>query len=661
MKQLFITMMAIVTIAFASCSKDDNITSSDKDVNSIKLIDPSDYCSSVDSLKNICNLNAYIYNSTFSDLSQALVNRMRNKFSAIDSTTDIIIINNSVISSLSTSDYKSILDAYLSNASFIILDPTENGFEKFFENLSAVCLDELDNGTVSSGAVSKNLLRKAMAVKRTEDTTESDNDLIDFCGQTNPDEPFCKMIFVGGKDLNYVSLPKDSKEVICETTDSLGNVISSTKKEVKESTTYTAYQYGLFADYLVDWLNEQNKVIKASDFLLTRGIKRSSLSDNTQIICDDASCISTDHTLLVNVNSIDGTNLKQPLTSVMLVRLKVWPIANIDKNTDYYIIKEDVRIDNMNLSRLARACGDKRDTWTKGSKDEQGERIFYGPYFKSFTINNTLTNSSHQAFEIYPKTDDEKFTYSNSSTLQLSGNLGFMGKNITGGLSGSVSFTESTAFDIKDISLAAWSTNDNPGWELTGHSPKIEDHWYWINPDHDIASRKLIYEADPTLSWIWKVDNSNNQKNMQYIMHTDMAGTVESLTYMYRVFRNRSGYEICPNNASFDYLLPIPNRAIQHWRMFAADKNNNSDNRNMLVKYLKEYIPNYWKTTFDTYDITDSSFVNASLYWSQFKTQLDSLNNENSLKDYGVPASTYTITMENTTFSKKYSMDITVK
>lgn len=179
-------------------------------------------------------------------------------------------------------------------------------------------------------------------------------------------------------------------------------------------------------------------------------------------------------------------------------------------------------------------------------KDERGD-IYY--YFYVGQEGNFTPSSAIAIYTIaaspalYPKnpvsllvesptTTEGQTNVSSSISYSIGGNVGFFGENVTGGVSGSASFSKSVSYNIPDVTIMNFSNKQFPvnpmKHDVDGETVEFSTinnnpYWeFWIK-NGALASSSTF---EPFVQWLWRIpkiavgDHKTFPVNMQFVVST---------------------------------------------------------------------------------------------------------------------------------------------
>ena len=287
----------------------------------------------------------------------------------------------------------------------------------------------------------------------------------------------------------------------------------------------TAYQYGLFAEYAVEWLNETEKTVVAK----ARKIFSRAEMDYDEVASD---------THLINATGnwdwakVDGWNWTAPSSSqplVMPIRVRVWVTAayNFSQDQDYYhiVTEEDCNAKGLNFGYI---------TWPelKDFHTYYGTQMTpsaAGATFRNMTVCTRWPYDDYKLLDEWNMLPNEGAAESTTETVsgwQLNSDVSF-GKGVTGKFSGSYTNKTTVSSVNKDVHVVMSSDQS------------IDGHSNWIKWDYTFAnqislsknglhtdvkytpvdtSATSVSRKSQHQSWNWVVDKTSKRGAVPFVV-----------------------------------------------------------------------------------------------------------------------------------------------
>ncbi len=149
----------------------------------------------------------------------------------------------------------------------------------------------------------------------------------------------------------------------------------------------------------------------------------------------------------------------------MQAQIDVWAACEIDKATDYYLVRTSVVCNNQQL----------------GFKNDWDDAKHVGPYFDHCNVASTINVASGQVTkrtnDCSPQNAAGSTTFTTGSSFSIGGNVGFCPTGPTGGVSVGYSESQSTSRSIPDISVNFGGSDPANGATWAYTTPELSPHW----------------------------------------------------------------------------------------------------------------------------------------------------------------------------------------
>ncbi|MBQ7619409.1 MAG: hypothetical protein IJS51_04685, partial [Treponema sp.] len=147
------------------------------------------------------------------------------------------------------------------------------------------------------------------------------------------------------------------------------------------------------------------------------------------------------------------------------VIIDVWAACEIDKATDYYLVRTSAVCNNQQL----------------GFKNDWDDAKHVGPYFDHCNVASTINVASGQVSkrtnDCSPQNAAGSTTFTTGSSFSIGGNVGFCPTGPTGGVSVGYSESQSTSRSIPDISVNFGGSDPANGATWAYTTPELSPHW----------------------------------------------------------------------------------------------------------------------------------------------------------------------------------------
>lgn len=549
---------------FYACHDDENIIEKKSIAESVVANTPQP---TEDQLTMKYGGKAVVLGSDRTDFNASVVNRMLNVSNTMTADAKVYVFTSGFnTASLSVDDAKCLVKAYMNDANFVFIDP-KNVMNETFVSVVRQAIDQLaENGYDTTDA--EDFVAK---VKEYREQNASQ--------QTEKMEAVAfrrKSVYTVG-DLDEMADESGTNGTLISTDES-GKVTE--QKCSTESYDPTAYDLGLSADMLVEWLKGKTE-------------DGGSNSEVDELM----SFTSTYKHFTVGPSRALQKSMRYDLAC------HVYSAYDFKNDRDYYFVR-------MNPSFHPSALDCVRNTergWKKSGRvvtlDDgstvgdfiRGGDLWYGPYMTKFFLDASVvtTGSGGESVTVdkaLPKTEvSGSSSFSSGFDMTLSGNFGFSAKGPSGGTSIGFSFSESHSHTEKDLKVVHSDYGGNQTqWTYTGIVPQCHYSWNIFNQMnyHDEVANFQITDWQTELTWVFVVDHP--KKDHEYTMQLKHFTEIKELLYsLYDIeLAVRPEY-----NTTF--VLNMPNRFKGSYALSCSDTN--------LREYLSNQLSSVWKDEFTYY------------------------------------------------------------
>ena len=589
-----LTLIMVAGLSTTSCVQNDNPIVADvsSGVQSNKAKEPT--IDRMDVLVTADVPTAVIGTFDEGTTGASLVKRLPKTTASIDADTRMVILSGSMFDNMAAALDPEVMKAAVRltmDGGYICLtNPTNEQAGAFgltyllsllaleetdIEQLFDITSEEATEAAQSSPRLERMKMRMAN-MQRVARTRADDEDM-------DMNAPFAEMIILGSNDYfmqepfveNFTSYVSESDE----------NGNSTDPQVVTGKMTRTAAISGMLADAAAQWLNDTEKSYQQA--AARRSMTRASGSSNINELMNASETFTYNGSICF---TDDDASTKRRNNRVNM-KVSSWGVHNIDANTDYYYLKQNVTLcmGNRNGSKIFYPTRGE-DYWYNATNFGEYNR-WYGAFLSKYATSMDLTGSGSIHLEAAaPNTDNNSSTttvttgtsHSTTETVGItwgaSGGAnaaGPMGSFSVGG-SYSVGTTNGSSFSVgmsqttKELGVKKNTVGTKVAWTYTGALPqyyeKVGDYIYYC---HQTPAAILVNDADVSQEICWSVDNPSGQ----YTVNITSSPQTAVLVYVYK---NVDGYENAPrkyvyNNdadATYTHNLLEPNRAMQSWRMY---------------------------------------------------------------------------------------------
>lgn len=620
----FFTAVLGIATFFMGCS-DDKGETGPKTESVIPETRPTE-----DAMTVTSSLKTYVFQHDYDEVAAALVSRMKNRAATLDETVKTVIIHADDVASLTDTQYELLLTVFADDGNLVVIMPTVGQWNTFATALAAAA-----DRMIKANSLPKSLSDENSTVLqaiRAGLVSDSKTLYIYDGDEEHADEHFCDMIALRGNDTYYLDDLNDADDTTQAYTivskDEDGNVTSTEETGTTEFVpNYTAYDYGLHADMITTWLNEQPNQQQKTAKMMARGCE---LLADTRSGSSDLKDLMSAQTKYYQF-SVYTAGLFKSVASAT-VAYDIWTLNDLDNHVDYYLIHQKIDARNSGLN-----CGPSdKQYWYKESGYGH-DWMCYGGYMTQLQSGNNLDGNnagSRQLRSNDPHTSTGSSTYTTELSWNLGGDVGIGAEGPSAGVSGGVTFGSSWSTDIPDLSITASTDGNNPGWTYSGYSPAAHARLHY---EHDSAKNIQQNDCQVNNTWIWSVPNASGI----YTLTSDVNVQTEILAYRTKgLWWSGSQYFPVDNKQHYSFQLTPPARSIQKWQMsYSADSN--------VDDYLRNNYPDYWKPSLTIYTSSDSDTSAADTFFAKFTSVLS--NDVNTWKGNGHTGTfTFNLKRENT-------------
>ena len=537
----------------------------------------------------------------------ALVKRVSKTTSDIEDNTKFVLFKGNDITSISNEQWLKICRVYL-NGGYIGIERATNiemlafavvmGFgigmvqdEMLEEN--GVEIASRTSSPSETRSVTSELQRRignARALTRAAANDDAAND--DYVDELD-DIGF--EMFIMSMDKAFSQVPYNAEEAasaICS--DEEGN---ETTAEAKVQNLLNAYHYGLLADGVASYLNQEEKD-KAETAAEARALTRSSAEKamNDALNCSDEFVINH------GLSAVDPSGKAVRREKMGTTTIKSWSVHDFGSNQDFYYVDEKVVVrmggQNSDYNKTLYWGPYKRDNWfsnqvftVEGDSEERKYNYYYGSWLSQITHSLDLKGNGDIIVESsLPATDNSTLSSSitvgtTDATSTTSGwNIGFSGgynnASFSFGYSSSTSTTHTNSFSktIGETSNSLKVTRNTTGTQVTfDYEEGIRPDWIWSPFQHDLAPDILTNDCEVNNMVCWRVKNPSDGYQLEISTRHETKCLAVALSFDTNVFKlNKYGtYWYYPTTWKNSYELKQPCRYLGTWNCEIVTKGAN--------------------------------------------------------------------------------------
>lgn len=299
----------------------------------------------------------------------------------------------------------------------------------------------------------------------------------------------------------------------------------------------------------------------------------------------------------------------------------VWTACDIEKKLDYYLIEESITCFNQNLKY-----------------SQNWKHHYLGPWLGNLTVTTRIDESQTVLFEkCSPQTSTGSSSFTTGSSFNIGGNAGVSMTGPNAGISGGVTFSESSTRSIPDVSVVLSKTSLNePCWSFTTKDGGC--HWDGLYTKGDdpcmIAYKQMTVD---TYSLMTLPSNSACYDNEHFTLICWVNVNLAMLTGWLSGFCNsvlNSEIRYSSTQKILSNVFDRPSNAAANYIMgFSSPSEYSVAEKNVLAKNLKEKISD-WKDSASYYAVGEGNLDKvANDYFMKVKTVIEA--NKNVLWDVG--------------------------
>lgn len=668
-------ILLVLATALLTACEDDGPKSEDD-----FIFDTEEYSvPTADEFNVVSDLPAYVLPYDYQKFGAAFVNRMQNKVTVVnDEIIDdliTVVLHSSQVKNISD-EWSVILLQLLLGRNIVIIEPTIDDFKYFCHVITTtyVMLNETEEG--------KELLDEIDIIPGARPTLEAFYEMCKdpsklesmFILNTDKNGVFAEAIGIRGSDFHIIDRMQG---VIESETTSEQLVDNNGKTEIVKSDNegdssdassmeeITPYSYGVFADMLTKWVNNQESYRGTEDQMRKRAFNAlsSRASETNKYNLDDISTVQkVQYTM--SAPSPEHTGPTLPVT----VQFEICSIYLKDEDCDYYCVYKNILSYNQVLNCGPSGEANKRK-WRQNEKfghfvynngnKEWVTYKYYGPFMRDIESrskchvhtddfandNSVITLPYVNSIESAGGVVVEKYSPKNSigNTDKTDGfSYGFNGgfcwaKQPSINLGFNMSWDTSTKQTIEDLDIIASTLNGTPEWKYVGQNLPESYYNLIFETSHSEAPSILRRECEVDQSWIWRVPNPEGS----YRLYDETMVSTCVMYFNTKFMETVAEYRIKATTKRVSFLMMPPPRSQQYWMM------NVKPYSNKLNSMLSTTHSRFWNDNdheFKLNDTSDDSRISIEQFINDFQQDLE--NKRSSWVNRGFKG-TYTFTYYN--------------
>lgn len=599
MNWMLVAILTFGASVFTACSDDDVNNPPSGPTQS--TITPEPTTDQMEVLVTVDMPMAVLSNFDENSMGGALMKRVSKTTSDIEDDTKFVLFKGDDITSISNEQWLKIFRVYL-NGGYIGIERATNREMFAFSVVMGLGIgmvqDEMleENGVEITSRTSHNEarsvaseLQRRIGNARTLTRAAANGDFVDEL------DDIAFEMFILSMDKSFSQAPYNEEETVSSTTiDEEGN---ETTAEAKVQNLLNAYHYGLLADGVASYLNQEEKD-KAETAAEARALTRSSAEKamNDALNCSDEFVINH------GLSAVDPSGKAVRREKMGTTTIKSWSVHDFGSNQDFYYVDEKVVVrmggQNSDYNKTLYWGPYKRDNWfsnqvfiVEGDSEERKYNYYYGSWLSQITHSLDLKGNGDIIVESsLPATDNSTLSSSitvgtTDATSTTSGwNIGFSGgynnASFSFGYSSSTSTTHTNSFSktIGETSNSLKVTRNTTGTQVTfDYEEGIRPDWIWSPFQHDLAPDILTNDCEVNNMVCWRVKNPSDGYQLEISTRHETKCLAVALSFDTNVFKlNKYGtYWYYPTTWKNSYELKQPCRYLGTWNCEIVTKGAN--------------------------------------------------------------------------------------
>lgn len=549
---------------------------------------------------------AVLSNFDENSMGGALVKRVSKTTSDIEDDTKFVLFKGNDITSISNEQWLKIFRVYL-NGGYIGIERATNREMLAFAVVMGLGIGMVqtemleENGVEITSRTSHNeaksvtseLQRRignASALTRAAANDDAANG--DFVDEL---DDIAFEMFILSMDKSFSQAPYNEEETVSSTT--IDEESNETTAEAKVQNLLNAYHYGLLADGVASYLNQEEED-KAETAVETRALTRGGAE---QAMNDVLNC-SDEFVIQHSLSAVDPSGKIVRREKMGTTTIKSWSVHDFGSNQDFYYVDEKfvARMggQNSDYNKTLYWGPYKRDNWfdnqvftVEGDSEERKYNYYYGSWLSQIKHSLDLKGNGDIILESsLPATDNSTLSSSitvgtTDATSTTSGwNIGFSGgynnASFSFGYSSSTTTEHTNSFSktIGETSNSLKVTRNTTGTQVTfDYEEGIRPDWIWSPFQHDLAPDILTNDCEVNNMVCWRVKNPSDGYQLEISTRHETKCLAVALSLDTNVFKlNKYGTYWCYFTTwNHSYELKQPCRYLGTWNCEIITKGAN--------------------------------------------------------------------------------------
>lgn len=467
MKELKLYALLVMAMMAAACSdRDDNPVTTDKDGNAVEV--PAKALPTADALTETTNVPVAVLGSSFSDVAQAFVARLKHPIGSLTAEAKAVLVKGSDMAQ-HISDI-ALKEAIKRGVVLIIDQPT---------------CDQLEAAV---------------------DWIYPSKDLDVSMGGEEHDHHICYDMVALDNHENFYTL----------------NDIFDEDEDRGSELELTPYLNGLHADPLARWLNEY----AGNETSPARRVTRAASGDLSSLM--SAQNITRTYTLKP---SGDDASRLEGRQCVFTMSTNIWAVYKFDEDADYYLVEQTVLGNNANFWTGKWTSGKWEHQGFFLSKVIVNNKLFHDLdfYHPDYVLKQ---QDKALLIDYSPTTTQGQRTISVEESWNLGGEIGLIGGGLSGGISGGIGGSVGTSYSVEDMTIHALCANDNncynnAAWEFVVNSDNY-DFSGWSGYSFHTPPLLGTGGYKSAQCWQWKVERPGRYGDIKLIIDLGFDHTQNS-------------------------------------------------------------------------------------------------------------------------------------
>lgn len=529
---------------------------------------------------------AYVFPGSYGRSAEAFIRRIENMSETPDGSVQAAVLDNGTAASLDDRTASDILRLIARGGCVVYCEPTASGLDAFFRKMREAEEDFYRNPS----AVTADGMYALNYINRLEEG--NDGLLVPaFIDENDSDGILCDILAVKGNSRYVIADLDDNSSAVTETAG------EASKSIIQQTGAVSDYVYGLHADGLAAWVDDKESSAEA----VRKGNALLAANDSQEL-----DKITDAQKITYSFNVCAGYKCA-PLT----VSYEIWT-ANDTKGSDYYLVHQELRIENSKLE-----CGPE-DTGMNQWSTYRVQQAFaglgkdvraYWAYMSKLGTQAEFSDSDAAVEHVSPANNISGVSsYTENLTWSMEGAF-VPSTHPEISLSGNVSMSKSWTHSIPDLGMTFTYDRNRPKWEYAaGVLPKLTRDKF-CDPRHDLAKPILKNDCTVGHSWIWKISGAGT-----YSFNSKVWADLQGLYVDYNdAYQKKNKYKTFSTQDSKRLSLNPPPRFRQEWLMTMSPYSDKT------AKLMSTYFPEYWLPSFSLYTVEedDTASIDAQIAATQ--------------------------------------------